>query len=355
MSNSNNITMKEEIVEDYTEGLSELLEEAGKVYLDNFPNKTGFERAIFFSWGCTIGDCKFCYMSIQEKHKQKEARRGQASIIAEMILCKELNWDIGFFTGGINVLSDDEVEFLLTVLNEIAEEKIWLSVGPLSKQRLERYKPLIRGIVGSVETVNPVLHDKICPSKPIKPYEDMFQNAIELGLERAMTFIVGMGETKEDWPLFVDFIERNKIEKIHIYGFIPHEGTDMENIPPPSKEQESWWIAKFRIQFPKLDIQCGIWDDRLDYIPMLLEAGSNSISKLKAMKFFGTDTAKEIVRQAKTVREEFTSEIVKIPDVDWHKKIDELKSLPEENKQLVKDKLDIYIKLFNKNIKKNKL
>lgn len=340
--------------EDYSKNLTEMLEKSNKIYLENFPNSTCFERAIFFSWGCTIGDCKFCYMSIQSKEKRKEARRGKASIIAETILCKELGWDIGFFTGGINILSDDELEFLLKVMNEIAEDKIWLSIGAISKEKLERFKPYIKGIVGSVETVNPILHDKICPSKPLQPYVDMFQNAINLNIKRAMTFIVGMGEKKEDLPLFIDFIRKNKIDKIHVYGFIPHEGTEMENIKAPSKEQESWWIANFRINFPKLDIQCGIWDDRLDYIPTLLKAGSNSISKLKALKFFGTNVAKEIVHQSKIVRKKFTSEIVKIPNVNWDIKIDNLKTLSDELKVEVKKKLEIYLNSFEKNTKKPK-
>jgi biotin synthase-like enzyme len=335
--------------ENYSEGLQEMLEISNKTYLDNFPNSTCFERAIFFSWGCSIGDCKFCYMSVQPKEKLKEARRSKASILAETILCKELNWDIGFFTGGINILSDDELEFLLKAMNEIAEDKIWLSIGAISEEKLKRFAPYIKGVVGSVETVNPVLHDKICPSKPLRPYEEMFQNAIKLEIKRAMTFIVGMGETKEDLPLFLDFIKKNKIDKIHVYGFIPHVGTLMENVVKPSKEQESWWIAQFRINFPTLDIQCGIWDDRLDYIPMLLQAGSNSISKLKALKYFGTDVAKKIVKQSKTVRKEFTSEIIKIPNIDWNEKIDNLKTTTEELKQEVKEKLDIYLKQMSKN------
>ena len=47
-----------------------LIEKAELIYNQNFPATTCFERAIFFSWGCTIGDCTFCYMSTQPAEKK---------------------------------------------------------------------------------------------------------------------------------------------------------------------------------------------------------------------------------------------------------------------------------------------
>ena len=50
--------------------------------------KTFFERAIFFSWYCSKGDCKFCYMSTQKDKitDPKLAKRRKESIIAETII-----------------------------------------------------------------------------------------------------------------------------------------------------------------------------------------------------------------------------------------------------------------------------
>ena len=103
----------------------ELLNEASKVYSENFPPTVAFERAVFFSWGCTIGDCTFCYMSTQPKDKPpQETKRSKESILAEFILAKNLGWDIGFFTGGIGVLNPAELEFLLKNIHQITGEKI---------------------------------------------------------------------------------------------------------------------------------------------------------------------------------------------------------------------------------------
>ncbi len=328
----------------------ELIEEAQRVYSENFPAETRFERAIFFSWGCMIGDCSFCYMSTQPKDKPpKQTKRSISSILTEAILAKELGWDIGFFTGGIGVFTPDELEFLLKSIKEITNEKIWLSIGPVSKPLLQRYQPYIKGVVGSTETINPELHKKVCPSKPLAPYERMFLDAKELNLKRAMTFIVGMGETKEDLPLLINFINKYGIDKIHVYGLIPQKNTPFENSSSPTKEDQAWWIAKIRTTFPKIDIQCGIWEDRVERTSYLLKAGANSISKFKATKLFGTDIAKDIENQAKLANRKFIGTLTKIPSVNWEEKVN---SLPfnEDLKSEIKHNLTLYLDKMEKNL-----
>ena len=154
---------------------STLIDKASITYKEHFSPTVCFERAIFFSWGCTIGDCTFCYMSTQPADKPpRETRRSVESILAEFLLAKHLGWDIGFFTGGIGVLKPDELELLLKSAVEITGQKIWLSVGPVPRILLQKYLPYIKGVVGSTETINPLLHKKVCPSKPLAPYEKMF-------------------------------------------------------------------------------------------------------------------------------------------------------------------------------------
>src|SRR3989338_8711314 len=162
-------------------------------------------------------------MSTQPYGKNpQETRRTTESILAEFIFAKNVGWDIGFFTGGIGAFTPEEIEFFLKAAYEITGEKV-------------------------------------CPSKPLAPYEKMFREAKEFDLECAMTFIVGMGEKKEDIELLKDFIQEYAITKIHIYGLIPQKGTMFENVAIPTAEEQAWWIAQLRIAFPTLDIQCGIW------------------------------------------------------------------------------------------------
>ena len=332
------------------DNLLQLIEKARQIYQKNFPAVTSFERAVFFSWGCTIGDCTFCYMSTQPAGKKPtETKRSNGSMLAEFILAKHLGWDIGFFTGGIGVLKPDELEFLLKAIYQITEQKIWLSVGPVPRILLQRYQPYIRGVVGSTETINPILHKQVCPSKPLAPYERMFEVAKELGLERAMTFIVGLGETKEDLPLLIDFIQKYDIGKIHIYSLIPEKGTAYEHATIPTVEDHAWWIAQLRIQFPKLNIQAGIWEDRVDRVAFLLNAGANSISKFKGLKLFGTAVAQKIEEQAQLAGRMFQGTLTELPQVDWDRKVDAF-TMENELKENIRFALHRYIKGMEKNL-----
>jgi len=335
------------------EKVRELVDCAHKVYKDHFPAETCFERAVFFSWGCTIGDCTFCYMSTQpEGKKPTETKRTIESILAEFVLCKHLGWDIGFFTGGIGVFSPKEMEFLLQSIYSILGEKIWLSVGAVPEPILKRYLPYIKGVVGSTETINPILHKVVCPSKPLEPYEKMFVTAKELGLLRAMTFIVGMGETHSDLELLKAFIVKYDINKIHVYGLIPQEGTMFEKSAVPTAEEQAWWIAQLRIAFPVLDIQCGVWEDRVERIALLLEAGSNSISKFKATKLFGTAIALDIEKQAKKAGRIFKGTLTQVPQVNWEEEVQKL-PFSEELKIKIKQKLlEEYVSRMTRNVNK---
>ena len=109
--------------------LTRLIELAQVEYKKQFSSTVSFERAVFFSWGCTIGDCAFCYMSTQPPDKPlRETKRSHASILAEFLLAKHLGWDIGFFTGGIGVLKPEELEFLLKAIIEIINIPIIMKI-----------------------------------------------------------------------------------------------------------------------------------------------------------------------------------------------------------------------------------
>ncbi|HIH15553.1 MAG TPA: radical SAM protein [Nanoarchaeota archaeon] len=330
-----------------------LFETANRVHEKSFGKEIAFERAIFFSWGCSIGDCTFCYMSTQPYGKNpQETRRTTESILAEFIFAKNVGWDIGFFTGGIGAFTPEEIEFFLKAAYEITGEKLWLSVGPIAKPLLKKYSPYIRGVVGSTETINPDLHKKVCPSKPLAPYEKMFREAKEFDLECAMTFIVGMGEKKEDIELLKDFIQEYAITKIHIYGLIPQKGTMFENVAIPTAEEQAWWIAQLRIAFPTLDIQCGIWEDRTARVALLLSVGANSISKFQATKLFGLKQAQDIETQVKIAGRIMRGSLTKLPQIDWEKEVEKL-SFDEDLKKKIKEKLQKdYLKRINHNLKK---
>ena len=80
----------------------DLIKKANETTLKKHGDEISLERAIFLSWWCDKGDCAFCYMSTQ-KDKIKDptkARRNVHNIYAEAEMCKRLNWNIEFLSGG---------------------------------------------------------------------------------------------------------------------------------------------------------------------------------------------------------------------------------------------------------------
>src|SRR3989344_8973319 len=96
---------------------------------------TRFQRGLFFSWYCSTGDCKFCYMSTQ-KDKIKEPKgavRSRESMLAEAIICKELGWGIEFLSGGHGTYGLNNLVELCRELYEITGQKQWLNIGVIGK------------------------------------------------------------------------------------------------------------------------------------------------------------------------------------------------------------------------------
>ncbi len=311
---------------------------------------THFERALFFSWGCAIGDCTFCYMSTQPKEKVvTETRRSVASLLAETLLCRELGWEIGFVTGGIGVFSPDEFVDLLDKITTVYSEKVWLSIGPLAKKHVELYLPYVKGFVASVETVNENLHKDVCPSKPLAPYVSFLSTLQEMGVPSAITIIVGLGETSDDIALTCDFIAKYNVSKIHLYGLIPTAGTPFANAAVPSVDYQAQWISALRENFSSLDIQCGIWKDRPEYVAPLLSAGANSISKLPAIRLFGSEVAHAIEAEASKAGRTFRGTLTELPDIDWDVKV---AALPFSDilKKEISVKLQLYLKQMQKRL-----
>lgn len=315
----------------------ELTEKANKVFLENFPAETWFERAILFSWYCKIRNCKFCYMSTQPN--KKTAVRSKESLIAEAIICKNLGWEIGAFSGGIDAYSKADFKNILRSVSEVSG-KLWLNVGALDEEEIKQYLPYTKGIIASIETVNPKLHDFVCPSKPTAPYEKMLEIAGKYNLKKAMTIILGLGETIEDFNLLKNFIEKHKIDKIYFYSLNPQKGTIFESKEMPSAEYQAEWIAMTRIAFPKIEILAGIWLNKIDRVLLLLKAGANSISKFPALKAFGSKEAKAIEQAAKKAGRKFKGSLTKLPKINWE---NETINLEKDLREKVNKKLDSYL------------
>ncbi|MBN2112375.1 radical SAM protein [Candidatus Woesearchaeota archaeon] len=300
--------------------------------------KTWFERAIFLSWYCSRGDCKFCYMSTQ-KSKIKNprlAKRKKESIFAEAAICKACGWRVEFLSGGYESYDIGELVEITKEIFKITGQKQWLNIGVLKQEELKKFKPYIEGVCGAVECVNPKLHDKLCPSKPISEIISMFKICDEFGLKKSMTIIIGLGETEKDIPLLIDFIRKHKIDKITFYALNPHEGTIFKKGPQTGYYLK--WISGTRKAFPKLHIVAGSWVDRLEEIPELLKAGATSITKFPSIKLFSTKFARQIEEGAEKAGRDFSGTMTRLPKID-------ISRFDEKTGQKIKQ----YLKQMSKN------
>ncbi len=277
------------------------ISKSNKITQRNF-KEVSLERAIFMSWYCSYGDCKFCFMSTQKDRisDPKRGRRTYSSIFAEAFLFKKLDWNLEFLSSGRDAFETEELLKISKAMEEIFEEKIWLNIGVLRKRDLELFNS-VKGVVGAIETINPELRKKICPSKAHENIENMLSGALDLGLKTGITIILGIGERKSDTELLLDFIEEHDISRIVIYPLNPHEKTVFEDYPGPSTFYMSDLISTLRLTYPKLDILTGTWIDNISSIGLLLLSGANGLTKFPFLKMFGNRYGKRLEKEVFSV------------------------------------------------------
>jgi biotin synthase-like enzyme len=329
--------------------MKDLLSQASQVYQENFTPVAWYGRCIFLSWYCDLGTCKFCFRSTQ-KHKIKfapDAKRTLSSVLVEALLCKKIGWRIEFLTGGYRIFPMPDLIQMAKLVSKVYGEKIWLNLGVISKEDLEQFQPYVKGIVSSIETIEPKLHKFVCPDKPIEPYEEMYNYAPEF--KKSMTMVIGLGEKREDFELLAKFIEKHKLDRITFYALKPVKGTIFENSNGPETDYYLWWIASTRIRFPKLEIIAGTTARRYEEVGKLMQAGANAFTKFPATKMFGTRQAHQIEKDIKAAGRELRGSITILPSVDWNAEIEKI-GLNKELEAEVKEKMKIYLKRMQNNI-----
>jgi len=272
----------------------DLINKANTLSLKNKMMTVSLERAIFLSWWCDKGDCKFCYMSTQKNkiNDPKKARRNINSILAESELCKRLGWNIEFLSGGYKSFSTEKIKKIATNIYNISNEPVWLNIG-ITKD-LKEFGEEIIGTTGAIETANPELRKKICPSKPISEISEMLDRSKDLGFKNAITIILGIGETPDDIEYLIEYIKEYKIDRVIFYSINPHKGTEFENHSSPASLYYAGVVSTIRLTFPNIEIICGTWSDNLANLGILILSGANGITKFPLFKMFGTKYGKRV-------------------------------------------------------------
>ena len=319
----------------------DLMEKANNTTLKNHGNLITLERAVFLSWWCDKGDCAFCYMSTQ-KNKIKDpskARRNMNNIFAEAEMCKRLDWNIEFLSGGYESFTTPEIKHIATTIKDITGDGVWLNTGITDE--LAEYGSEIKGITGAVEVANPEIHERVCPSKKLEDISNMLDTANDLGFKKAITIILGLGETLDDVDYIIDYIKDHKIDRVIFYSLNPHKETIYANSSQPASLYYAQVVAQVRLAFPDIEIICGTWIDNLANIGVLILSGANGITKFPLFKMFGTKYGKRVEEEVKWAGRELKGTFT-----------DKTKLGPEKSD--VSSDLDKFIKRYVKESLKNK-
>lgn len=277
------------------------LKKADKITRKRHGEHITLERAVFLSWWCDKGDCKFCFMSAQKDRivEPLKARRKLSSILAEAAICKRIGWNIEFLSGGYGSYGVEEIKNITEMVAHVTEAPVWLNVGALASKDIGKFGNEVEGIVGAVETVNKKLHRSICPSKPVQPIVRMLEEAKEIGLKTGITIILGLGEGIGDLHALFGLIKKLSLDRIIFYSLNPQEGTSYENQPSPSSIYHAGVIALTRMNFPDIEIIGGTWIDQLPNIGLMLLAGANGITKYPLFSMFGSRYGRKVEEEVK--------------------------------------------------------
>ena len=275
------------------------LKKANEITLKNHGNLITLERAVFLSWWCDKGDCTFCYMSTQ-KEKIKDptkARRNVNNIYAEAEMCRRLDWNIEFLSGGYKSFTTQEIKDIATNIKNITGDGVWLNTGITND--LAEFGSEIKGITGAVEVANPEIHRNVCPSKKLEDISEMLDTAGDLGFKKAITIILGLGESLEDTDYIIDYIKDHNIDRVIFYSLNPHKETVYADSSQPASLYYAQVVTKVRLAFPDIEIICGTWIDNLANIGILILSGANGITKFPLFKMFGTKYGKRVEEEVK--------------------------------------------------------
>ncbi|WP_297825237.1 radical SAM protein [uncultured Methanobrevibacter sp.] len=321
--------------------LFDLINKANEVTLKEHGDLITLERAVFLSWWCDKGDCAFCYMSTQkEKIKDpQKARRNINNIYAEAEMCNRLDWNIEFLSGGYKSFTTQEIKEIATTIKDITGDGVWLNTGITDE--LDAYGSEIKGITGAVEVANPKIHERVCPSKKLSDISNMLDVAGDLGFKKAITIILGLGETLDDVDYIIDYIKDHKIDRVIFYSLNPHKETVYANSSQPASLYYAQVVAQVRLAFPNIEIICGTWIDNLANIGILILSGANGITKFPLFKMFGTKYGKRVEEEVKWAGRQLKGTFT-----------DKTKLGPEKSN--ISPELDKFIKRYVKESLKNK-
>ena len=329
------------------EELKELVFQANKIFKENHSNDVWFERSVFINWTCGIADCKYCYLSTVPKLK-KDAVRSMTSILAEALICREMEWKIGYITGGLRVETNEYLIDLVENIQKITKYQIMMNFGPYHENIIKKFKPHVVGMGSAIESFDEELHNFICPSKPLKSLMKFLEDLKNNHMQKLITIILGLGDKKEHVDIVIENIKKYNIEKIQLCFLKPQENTLFSEVPSPHPEYMAWWIARIRIACPEVIIKIALVRDRIEDLSLYLNAGANCFSRFMVFDDFNTSYAKQLEQECKKAGRNLLGNFTSLPELNVEQLVSDLPFENDMKKQILPKTKQYYEKLKKK-------
>lgn len=283
-------------------------------------------------------------------------------MLAEAIIMKRIGWKLEFISGGYDY-NINELNDIIEMIAYIQKSKQYINVGIVDFENLNLNT--IEGVVGAIETVNPKLHNEVCPQKPIGPTKEMLLKAKDYNLKTGITIILGLGEKEEDIEKLLNLIEELNLNRITFYSLNPQKDTIFEGAPSITTIEYMNWVSSVRLNFPKLEIIAGTWVDKLTNIGPLVMSGANTITKFPLFSMYGKKEGITVENEIKSTGRELISSFSDIEALQGKKKlntpqyINENINISDKNLEMlsalesdINKKVDMYVSKTLKRINK---
>ena len=270
----------------------ELLEEADIAFCSNFKREAYFEMPVFMSRIAEHFDETSMFFDV------KAPRRSMSSIEAEVHLCKQLGWSPVLRVDN-ELYKFSEILDVIKKAATICDKKIDVAMGSLTRNELDMTRPYVSTIIARLASVNKGVQKRFVPNKLI--FDQLATLGEAKGFEKGLDIILGMGETLDDVPELIRFIQTHGISKVTF--FLADKQAAQKR--PPSSFYVARWIAETRIRFPSIKIVAGTLLERQAEVGLFMRAGANAITQFPALKIFNSEQSRIIEEEFKNAKRNF--------------------------------------------------
>lgn len=248
-------------------------------YFENSVFAYGF---IYFTTHCE-NSCTFCYYRKPNSNCQRY-RKTPEEIIRQAEKLKESGVHLIDLTSGEDprFFKPDYsgLLFILSSVKETIDLPLMASPGVLPKLVLKKVSEIVDWYALYQETHNRELFSKLRINQDYDKRMKAKLLAIEMGLLIEEGILLGVGESEEDRINSFFTMRDIGADQVRVMGFVPQQGTPMEqNISPPILD-EMKSIALLRLIHPDKLIPASFDIDGLKGLQLRLLAGANVITSL---------------------------------------------------------------------------